>query len=86
MLSQGIVEGYEVKRSSVVIITHNLELAERCRELKLGQFLQGEFVDGNPTHKMVPGISLSSHALRIAQKIGFSTDDIKKHLRTNGYV
>jgi hypothetical protein len=78
--SRAILEALAIKGSSVVLITHNLELANLYQKLGIGNFLQVEFVDGNPTHRIVPGISTSSHAERVAQKIGFSIEDIKRHL------
>jgi hypothetical protein len=83
--SRAILDSLHIKGSSSVLITHDLELANLYRKLGVGNFLQVEFKDGNPTHRLIDGVSTSSHADRVARKIGFSVDDILEDLRRGGY-
>ncbi|MBX7136443.1 MAG: hypothetical protein K1X83_00565 [Oligoflexia bacterium] len=81
LFSRAVLEAFVQKRTSLILTTHNIELAKLYERLGVGEFWQVEFRDGNPTHKIVPGISTSSHAARIAAHLGFSIDDIRAHLR-----
>ena len=85
-VSQAVLNGFEKKGGTTVLVTHNHELVYDFKEEEKGQFLQVEFDGDHPTFKLVPGISTSSHADKIAQKIGFSEKDIETHLRDGGYL
>ena len=41
---------------------------------------QVEFKDEQPTYRVIEGISRVSHAIRVAEKIGFGKADIDRHL------
>ena len=53
---------------------------------KKGQCLKVEFDGGNPTYRIVPGISRVSHADRIVEKINFSRKDRLRYMKEKGYV
>ena len=86
VLSVDILNGFYVKANNTLLVTHSYELVERFREQGIGQYLQVEFKDELPTHRIVEGISKDSHALRVARKIGFAPEHIDKHLREEGYL
>ena len=69
-----------------MLVTHSHELVDQFRLEGTGQYLQVGFDGSKPTHKMVEGVSTDSHALRVAQKINFSPDDMQKHLKEKGYI
>ncbi|MDH3348363.1 MAG: hypothetical protein OEM02_09760 [Desulfobulbaceae bacterium] len=85
-LSLSILDGFLKKFNNTVLVTHNYELADTFRQQGMGQYFQVEFKDNNPSHRMVEGISRTSHAMRIAKKIGFAPEDIDQHLRDEGYI
>ena len=84
-LSVDILNGFFAKGNNTLLVTHSYELVERFQEQGIGQYLQVEFKDEHPTHRLIEGISKDSHALRVARKIGFSPEDIDRHLREEGY-
>lgn len=85
-LSVEIMKGFYAIGNNSVLVTHSHELVDSFKAQGQGQYFKVEFKDGNPTHKVVPGISRDSHAHRVAEKIGFSPDDIKRHLIKEGYL
>ena len=46
----------------------------------IGIARQVEFLNDQPTYRVIEGISRVSHADRVARKIGFSKDDIARYL------
>lgn len=81
-----VLDGFNKIGCNTVLITHNHGLVYDYRNRGVGQALQVEFDSGeNPTYKVIEGISTLSHALKVAQKIGFSEVDIERHLREKGY-
>jgi len=84
--SVDIMNGFFAVGNNTLLVTHSFELVESFQKLGKGQYLQVEFKDDEPTHKIVPGISTDSHALRVAEKIGFAPADIERHLCRKGYV
>ena len=78
--SANVLDGFYQKGCNVLLITHNHQLVDHFVDQRIGHALQVEFVDEDPTHKLIPGISRVSHAHRVAKKIGFSKDDIARHL------
>ncbi len=81
-LSEYILMGFHKLGASTLLVTHNHELCERLQEDGVGRYLQVEFVSQGPTHRLIPGISKVSHADRVAAEIGFSKEDVEKHLTT----
>jgi len=85
-LSVEIMNGFHQIGNNTLLVTHSYELVEQFRRHNKGQYLQVEFRDELPTHRLIPGISKDSHALRVARKIGFSPEDIRTHLIDKGYL
>lgn len=84
--SKAVLDGFYAIGNNTLLVSHNHALADAYRERQMGQFLQGEFNGKIPTHRVIPGISRNSHADRVAKKIGFSKEDIQRHLRKKGYI
>ncbi|MDR4513209.1 MutS-related protein [Nitrosomonas sp.] len=80
-LSEYILKGFHQLGASTILVTHNHELCERLQSEGIGRYLQVEFVQGAPTHRMVDGVSRVSHAHRVASEIGFSKADVEKHIK-----
>ncbi|NOR80262.1 MAG: DNA mismatch repair protein MutS [Methyloprofundus sp.] len=78
--SANVLDGFYQKGCNVLLITHNHQLVDHFINQRMGVALQVEFIDEDPTHKLIPGISRVSHAHRVAKKIGFSKGDIARHL------
>lgn len=75
-----VLDGFYQKGNNTLLITHNHQLVDHFVDQRVGIALQVEFVDEDPTHKLIPGISRVSHAHRVAKKIGFSKEDIAGYL------
>jgi len=79
-MSTNVLEGFYQKSNSTLLITHNHQLVDYFIDNNMGIALQVEFTGEEPSHKLISGISRVSHAHRVAEKIGFSKDDIAAHL------
>ncbi|HEX8874870.1 MAG TPA: DNA mismatch repair protein MutS, partial [Nitrosospira sp.] len=79
-LSEYVLSGFYKLGASTLLVTHNHELCERLQEKGMGRYLQGEFLPDGPTYRMIPGVSRVSHADRVAAALGFSKEDVEKHL------
>lgn len=81
-LSEYVLVGFYKLGASTLLVTHNHELCERLQEKGIGRYLQGEFLPDGPTYRLITGVSRVSHADRVAAALGFSKDDVEKHLAT----
>lgn len=81
-LSEYVLKGFHKLGASTILVTHNHELCERLHTEGIGNYLQVEFSPEGPTHRLIPGVSRVSHADRVASAIGFSKEDVEKHLAT----
>jgi len=81
-----IMKGFHAIGNNTLLVTHSFELVEAFMKDGVGQYLQVEFDGEIPTHRMVPGVSKDSHAHRVAEKIGFSPEDMRRYLREKGYI
>lgn len=79
-LSEYILAGFYQLGASTLLVTHNHELCERLQDKGIGRYLQGEFLPQGPTYRLIPGVSRVSHADRVAAALGFSKEDVEKHL------
>lgn len=79
-LSEYVLKGFHQLGATTILVTHNHELCERLQKQNIGDYLQVEFGDRGPTHRLIPGVSRVSHADRIASALGFSKEDIENHL------
>ncbi len=82
-ISMDILNGFQQKGNSTILITHNHELVDRFQEQGIGLARQAEFRDDRPTYRLIEGVSRVSHADRVARKIGFSKEDIARYLTGN---
>lgn len=81
-LSEYVLAGFYKLGASTLLVTHNHELCERLQERGMGRYLQGEFLPEGPTYRLIPGVSMVSHADRVAAALGFSKEDVEKYLTT----
>lgn len=79
-ISEYILKGFHKLGTSTLLVTHNHELCELLQKDGIGRYLQVEFLQQGPTHRLIAGISKVSHADRVASAIGFSRKDVEKHL------
>lgn len=79
-LSEYVLSGFYKLGASTLLVTHNHELCERLQEKGIGRYLQGEFLTHGPTYRLIQGVSRVSHADRVAAALGFSKEDVEKHL------
>lgn len=83
-LSEYVLSGFYKLGASTLLVTHNHELCERLQDKGIGRYLQGEFLPQGPTYRLIPGVSRVSHADRVAAALGFSKEDVEKHLAKRG--
>lgn len=79
-ISRNILDGFAQKGNSTLLITHNHALVDQYQPRKDALCLMVEFDQGEPTYRLIEGISRISHADRVAARIGFSKADIDQHL------
>ena len=84
-ISYQILDGFWRKGCTTILVTHNHELVEKFIQQGIGQAKQVQFRDDRPTYRLIDGISKISHAHRIAWEVGFSREDIERHLREQGH-
>lgn len=85
-VSYDVLDGFYTIGNNSLLVTHNIELANMLQQEGRCQYLQVEFRNKKPTHRIIPGISKDSHAEDVAKKIGFSHRDIQKYLKSKGYL
>ncbi len=78
--SANVLDGFYRKGCTTILITHNHQLVDLFIDKNIGIARQVEFAGDHPTYKLIEGISRVSHADRVAEKIGFSKQDIDKYL------
>lgn len=78
--SVDVLDGFNRKGNSTILITHNHQLVDIFKKRKACDAKQVEFAEDHPTFKLIAGISRVSHADRVAKKIGFSKQDIDNYL------
>ena len=79
-LSEYVLKGFHQLGATILLVTHNHELCERLQKEKIGRYLQIEFKSEGSTHRLIAGVSRVSHADRVASKLGFSKEDVEKHV------
>jgi DNA mismatch repair ATPase MutS len=85
-ISCAIMDGFSKIGSTTILVTHNHELAAKLHQEGKSYNLQVEFKHKKPTHRLISGIAKESHAELVAEKLGFSSRDIDKYLRKEGYI
>jgi len=78
--SSNVLDGFYRKGCNTLLITHNHQLVDVFVKKSEGIAKQVEFSNDLPTYRLIEGISRVSHADRVAQKIGFSKQDIDNYL------
>ncbi|MDC9729567.1 MAG: DNA mismatch repair protein MutS [Methyloprofundus sp.] len=78
--SSNVLDGFYRKGNNTLLITHNHQLVDVFMNKAEGVAKQVEFLNEEPSYKLVEGISRVSHADRVAKKIGFSKEDIDGYL------
>jgi len=84
--ASSILRGFRHIGGSVVLVTHSHELVELLDKKKVAIPLQVEFDEDRPTFKMIDGISRTSHADRVARRVGMDPAGIVASLRDRGYL
>jgi len=78
--SGNVLDGFYRKGNNTILITHNHQLVDVFIDKGDGVAKQVEFLNDEPSYKLIDGISRISHADRVAKKIGFSKQDIDNYL------
>ncbi len=78
--------GFHHKKPTLLYISHHHELAQKFKDLGIGNYLMVTFKDGKPTYKVEEGISTNSHSDRVVKKVGFDEEFILSYLRSHGYL
>ena len=84
--SFGILSDFHTIGNNTILVTHNHSLVDRFMDAHKGQCLMAEFNEGDPTYKIIPGISRKAHADRIVKKIKFSQADRHTYMKRKGYL
>lgn len=87
--SYDILDDFYKLQANTLWVTHNHQLADTFRQEGRGQYLQVEFKDSDPTHRIIEGISTQSHADRVMEKINFTSADradYRKKLESEGIL
>ena len=84
-ISTYVLNGFHAIGNNTLFVTHNHKLLKHLQAKGQGQFIQFDY-DDEPTYQWKPGISLTSHATRVAEKIGFTDQDVQNHLEQQGYL
>lgn len=79
-----ILRGFKRLGSSTIFITHDHGVVSSLAQEGIVEPLAVEFRGGRPTHRIVPGVSTTSHALRVARKIEFDAKAVQEILHRRG--
>ena len=79
-----ILDGFARLGNATILVSHNHDLARMLKERDAGVFYKFCLENDNPTFTLTDGISQFSHAELVAERIGFSREDIDLHLKNLG--
>lgn len=79
-----IIKGLSRLGATGILITHDHELVEKLDKERFVTPLQVELRKDTPTYRVVPGVAKTSHALRVARKIGFGPEDVERIVLERG--
>jgi len=79
-----VLKGFKRIGSSAIFITHDHGVVSSLADEGIVEPLAVEFRDALPTHRIVPGVSTTSHALRVARKIEFDAKAVDEILSQRG--
>ena len=75
-----ILDGFARLGNTTILVSHNHDLARLLKDRGIGIFYKFNLENNTPTFILAEGISESSHAELVAERIGFSQRDIDRHL------
>ncbi len=78
-----VLKALAKKGVTTFITTHNFAFVQQLNEEGLINPLMIETRDNKPTFRIIPGIASSSGAEQIATRLGFSDEDVSRHLDIN---
>ena len=78
---RNVITGFDQLAGGTVFSTHAHELVEEFESRGHGQFLQVAFDGENPTYRIEPGVSHTSHADRVARLHGFTSEQMAEEIR-----
>jgi DNA mismatch repair ATPase MutS len=81
---KNVMLGFRHLGGATLFSTHAHELVGDFESRDEGQFLQVEFQDDAPTYRIVPGVSHTSHAASVAREHGFTEEQIKAEIESQG--
>lgn len=79
-----ILNGFLRIGNATLLVSHNYDLARMLKDQDAGVFYKFYLENNSPTFTLADGISEFSHAELVAERIGFSQDDIDLHLKNSG--
>ncbi|HVX23874.1 MAG TPA: hypothetical protein VG992_00830 [Candidatus Saccharimonadales bacterium] len=82
---RNVMTAYRFLGGATLFSTHAHELVEQFEQQGEGQFIQVEFDNDRPTHRIIPGVSHTSHADRVAALHGFTKEQVEKALADHGH-
>lgn len=81
---KNVMLGFRNLGGATIFSTHAHELISQFEENRIGQLLQVEFQNDNPTYSLIPGVSHTSHAERVAEKFNFTARQVQERIRARG--
>lgn len=75
-----VMTAYRYIGGATLFSTHAHELVGDFEDNGVGQFLQVKFADDKPTYRIIPGVSHTSHADRVARMHGFGKDQVDEEV------
>ena len=79
-----ILNGFTRIGNTTVLVSHNHDLARILKDQQAGAFYKFYLENNNPTFTLADGISEFSYAELVAERIGFSQEDIDQYLKNLG--
>lgn len=79
-----ILNGFIGIGNATLLVSHNYDLARMLKDQDAGVFYKFYLENNSPTFTLADGISEFSHAELVAERIGFSQEDIVRHLNNLG--
>lgn len=76
-----ILDGFARIGNATILVSHNHELARILKDQDAGVFYKFYLENNRPAFTLTDGISEFSHAGLVAERIGFSREDIDLHLK-----
>lgn len=81
-----ILSDFHTIGNNTILVTHNHTLVDWFMKDQKGQCLMAEVNGDTPTYRIIPGISKTSLAHKVAKKIHFSREDRHRYMKDKGYL